>query len=457
MLKKAVAICTALLLCALCITALAASEHCQLTLLLALGETRIQGAEFTLYRVGEKRLDHGVVSFAALAPYDAVCKSFDGLTASQNQQYARRFEQMAAGQPGDAQAATNAAGEARFTNLEEGVYLVLQTDAKGAAQAFKPCQAVLIALPATDPVSGEWKNELLIEPKVETTPTPVPTPTPTATPTPTPTPTATPTATPTPDVTATPDVTPTATPTSTPYQGATPTPAPTETPTPVPTDTPTPTETPTPTPVPTEEPTPTPTPKPTPVPTPIPGKEIDVSVRKVWQDNRDSAGIRPQAITIKLYRKLTTDAEYPERELVSVAISGQGDEWRFTFRNMPRFTESGEEYEYMVREEAVTGYSTIYQNNAIVNVRETPVPGTSPSPKPRTTPIPNVTPRPDNPTALVYVDGEWIYLDDYGIPLGILPQTGDESDLLLYACVGMLMLASAAAMGLMLYRRRKEA
>lgn len=419
MLKKAVAICTALLLCALCITALAASEHCQLTLLLALGETRIQGAEFTLYRVGEKRLDHGVVSFAALAPYDAVCKSFDGLTASQNRQYARRFEQMAAGQSGDAQAATNAAGEARFTNLEEGVYLVLQTDAKGAAQAFKPCQAVLIALPVTDPVSGEWKNELLIKPKVETTPTPVPTPTPTATPTPTPTPT--PTAAPT----ATPDVTPTATPTSTPYQGATPTPAP--------------------------------TPKPTPVPTPIPGKEIDVSVRKVWQDNRDAAGIRPQAITIKLYRKLTTDAEYPERELVSVAISGQGDEWRFTFRNMPRFTESGEEYEYMVREEAVTGYSTIYQNNAIVNVRETPVPGTSPSPKPRTTPIPNVTPRPDNPTALVYVDGEWIYLDDYGVPLGILPQTGDESDLLLYACVGMLMLASAAAMGLMLYRRRKEA
>ena len=449
MLKKAVAICTALLLCALCITALAASEHCQLTLLLALGETRIQGAEFTLYRVGEKRLDHGVVSFAALAPYDAVCKSFDGLTASQNQQYARRFEQMAAGQPGDAQAATNAAGEARFTNLEEGVYLVLQTDAKGAAQAFKPCQTVLIALPATDPVSGEWKNELLIEPKVETTPTPVPTPTPTAMPTPTPTPTATPT--------ATPDVTPTATPTLTPYQGATPTPTPTPKPTPVPTDTPMPTETPTPTPVPTEEPTPTPTPKPTPVPTPIPGKEIDVSVRKVWQDNRDAAGIRPQAITIKLYRKLTTDAEYPERELVSVAISGQGDEWRFTFRNMPRFTESGEEYEYMVREEAVTGYSTIYQNNAIVNVRETPVPGTSPSPKPRTTPIPNVTPRPDNPTALVYVDGEWIYLDDYGVPLGILPQTGDESDLLLYACVGMLMLVSAAAMGLMLYRRRKEA
>ena len=72
-------------------------------------------------------------------------------------------------------------------------------------------------------------------------------------------------------------------------------------------------------------------------------------------------------------------------------------------------------------------------------------------------PIPNITPRPDNPTALMYVDGEWIYLDDYGVPLGTLPQTGDESDLLLYGCVGMLMLACAAAMGLMFYRRRKEA
>ena len=73
------------------------------------------------------------------------------------------------------------------------------------------------------------------------------------------------------------------------------------------------------------------------------------------------------------------------------------------------------------------------------------------------TPIPNVTPRPDNPTSLKYVDGKWIYLDDYGVPLGILPQTGDESDLLLYASVGLLMLFCAAVMGVALYRRRRRA
>ena len=47
--------------------------------------------------------------------------------------------------------------------------------------------------------------------------------------------------------------------------------------------------------------------------------------------------------------------------------------------------------------------------------------------------------------------------DDYGVPLGILPQTGDESDLLLYASVGLLMLFCAAAMGAALYRRRRRA
>ena len=81
----------------------------------------------------------------------------------------------------------------------------------------------------------------------------------------------------------------------------------------------------------------------------------------------------------------------------------------------------------------VTGYAASYQDDVIVNARETPVPGASPSPTPLVTPIPNVTPRPDNPIALMYSDGEWIYLDEYGIPLGILPvpKTGDESDLLL--------------------------
>lgn len=38
-----------------------------------------------------------------------------------------------------------------------------------------------------------------------------------------------------------------------------------------------------------------------------------------------------------------------------------------------------------------------------------------------------------------------------------VPKTGDESDLLLYAGVGLLLLFCAGAMGFALYRRRRHA
>jgi len=189
----------------------------------------------------------------------------------------------------------------------------------------------------------------------------------------------------------------------------------------------------------------------------VPEVEVDIEVRKVWDDGGNSAGLRPQAITLSLYRKYADETAYPEKPMVSVAISGEGDEWGFAFRGLPHFDADGRMYEYTVREAEVTGYFALYEDGTIINARETPVPGTTPSPAPRVTPIPNVTPRPDNPTSLKYVDGEWVYLDDYGVPLGILPQTGDESDLLLYASVGLLMLFCAAAMGVVLYRRRRRA
>lgn len=195
------------------------------------------------------------------------------------------------------------------------------------------------------------------------------------------------------------------------------------------------------------------------MPTPIPEVEVNVEVNKVWADEANASGFRPSVITLSLYRKYADEEAFPDAPLVSVAISGEGDEWNFTFRNMPHFDVDGREYVYDVREEPVTGYAASYQDGVIVNTRETPVPGASPSPTPLVTPIPNVTPRPDNPIALMYSDGEWVYLDEYGIPLGALavPKTGDESDLLLYAGVGLLLLFCAGAMGFALYRRRRHA
>ena len=417
--KRAFAIGAALLLCLLCGCASADRTDCRLTLTLAYGDRTVQGAEFTIYRVGEMRVSGGAASFVPLAEYADVCGTFDGMTTRQNQAYAAKL--AARVKTPAAKATTDANGSATFSGLDAGMYLAVQTGAAGQAANYERCLPFLVSLPTADPETGEWSDALSIRAKAE--PTPTPTPTPTATPTPTPALTETP------RVTATPNATPSPTPSASPSA----------------------------TPEPTEAPTPTPTPKPTPVPTTVPDVEVDIEVRKVWDDGGNSAGLRPQAITLSLYRKYADEAAYPENPMVSVAISGEGDEWRFAFRGLPHFDTDGRMYEYTVREAEVTGYFALYEDGTIINARETPVPGTTPSPAPRVTPIPNVTPRPDNPTSLKYVDGEWVYLDDYGVPLGILPQTGDESDLLLYASVGLLMLFCAAAMGVALYRRRRRA
>ena len=423
MTKRVFAIGAALLLCLFC--ACAWAENNRLTLTLAYGTKPVQGAEFSLYRVGEMQTSGGAASFVPLKAYAGICSSFDGMSASKNQEYAEKIAAIVAKNGYDARQQTDANGEARYTGLSAGMYLVMQTGAAGQAAGFETCKPFLVSLPSADPETGDWRDALSIHAKAEPRPTPTPTEPPEATPTPTPTPNRQTTPTPTPTVT--------------------------------PETSPTPTVTPKITPEPTEEPTPTPTVVPTPVPTTVPELEVDVEIHKVWADDGNAAGIRPQAITLSLYRKFVDEADYPESPMVSVAISGAGDEWHFTFRGLPHFDENGRMYMYEVREEAVTGYAASYQGGTIINTRETPVPGATPSPTPIMTPIPNVTPRPDNPTALMYVDGEWIYLDDYGVPLGILPQTGDESDLLLYASVGLLMLFCAAAMGFVIYRRRRNA
>ena len=108
---------------------------------------------------------------------------------------------------------------------------------------------------------------------------------------------------------------------------------------------------------------------------------------------------------------------------------------------------------------AVNTHRLLVRGVRVPDDAPTPEPESEPEKEPLVTPIPNVTPRPDNPIALMYSDGEWVYLDEYGIPLGALevPKTGDESDLLLYAGVGLLLLFCAGAMGFALYRRRRHA
>lgn len=192
----------------------------------------------------------------------------------------------------------------------------------------------------------------------------------------------------------------------------------------------------------------TPTPEPT---------ETSFTVTKRWEDKDNVLGLRPSSITVHLYRKLRTDAEYPTVPFMSVNMMSNGkDVWKFTFNDLPRRSPDGILYDYSIREEEVEGYVVSYLNNGRTIVNTIPEEDYPPTPTPT---LPYVTPTPTRmpriPAGVQFVDGEWMYIDEYGIPLGGIPLTGDNTNFVLWGmAIGLpLLVAALAAVEI---RRRKK-
>jgi len=198
-----------------------------------------------------------------------------------------------------------------------------------------------------------------------------------------------------------------------------------------------------------------PAPQATPAPEPA---TTSLTVTKRWEDKDNVLGKRPSSITVHLYRKLRTDAEWPTFPFMTVNIADNGkDVWKFKFSDLPRKNADGVRYEYMIREEQVEGYVTTYQNNGRVIVNTIPEEDYPPTPTP-TLPYYTPTPAPEKPRVpqgVRFLDGEWFYIDEYGIPLGGVPMTGDDTNFILWGmAIGLPMLV--AVLAAVEIRRRKK-
>ena len=85
---------------------------------------------------------------------------------------------------------------------------------------------------------------------------------------------------------------------------------------------------------------------------------VDISIEKVWDDNDDQDGIRPDSITVNL---LADGEKVDSAEVTAV------DDWKFDFTGKPKYNK-GEEIEYTVEEEAVDGYEGSVKGYIITNV-----------------------------------------------------------------------------------------
>ena len=81
---------------------------------------------------------------------------------------------------------------------------------------------------------------------------------------------------------------------------------------------------------------------------------VNIAVRKIWEDDDDAAGIRPDTVIVQLYQ--STDAS-EQGNMIAIAQLDEQSNWEAEFQGLEERTENGQkEYVYTVQEEPVAGY-----------------------------------------------------------------------------------------------------
>ena len=123
---------------------------------------------------------------------------------------------------------------------------------------------------------------------------------------------------------------------------------------------------------------------------------VNISGSKIWKDNNDEAGMRPDSIEINLWNG---------EELVATTTIDAADGWAYSFNQLAKYDQQGNEIKYTVTETPVKGYSTTYDGYNIINTYtpddKTPVkPPTDPGEDPSE---PTKTSDPAAPVAIMMI------------------------------------------------------
>lgn len=117
-----------------------------------------------LLRVASLESDRGAAVYTTLSPFDDVTVNWDGMTAAQSEEAARQMKQTAQERSVPArQAKTDSTGQAVFTDLEPGMYLVYQTGKAATNSRYEEIEPFLVSVPSL--TDGEWDYDIQVLPK----------------------------------------------------------------------------------------------------------------------------------------------------------------------------------------------------------------------------------------------------------------------------------------------------
>ncbi len=138
------------------------TQRCSLTLSMMDGNIPLSGGTLTIYKVGDVKVDDGNYSFVPTARFAPSGETFADLT--DNPGIAARLVSFIdkSGIPGLETQTVDKNGTVVFTNLDLGLYLVVQHTPAPGYEAIKP---FLISLPSKE--GGKYVYDLIAEPKTE--------------------------------------------------------------------------------------------------------------------------------------------------------------------------------------------------------------------------------------------------------------------------------------------------
>ena len=117
---------------------------------------------------------------------------------------------------------------------------------------------------------------------------------------------------------------------------------------------------------------------------------VEIPVTKIWKDNDNQDGLRPDKVTVRL---LADGQEVAVKEITAT------DNWQASFTDLPVYKE-GKKIAYTITEDPVAGYTATIDGFTVTNHHTPPAtpPGTPPPPPSTTTPPPSTTTPPPSTT-----------------------------------------------------------
>ena len=104
-------------------------------------------------------------------------------------------------------------------------------------------------------------------------------------------------------------------------------------------------------------------------------EKISKTVTKVWDDENNQDGIRPEKIYVTLYKEVNgTKTVVEENVEITDALKDEKDNWIYTWNNLPKY-ENGKPIVYTVEEKAMNGYTPAYSTDTFT-ITNKYVPGT---------------------------------------------------------------------------------